>query len=75
MNRKEGYGSYKWKNGKRYIGDWVNNMRHGKGCIKYEDGTERESLWDRDRKVGLDSVISKTEYKPQGSNNNILKSI
>jgi len=38
---KEGFGTYKWKDGKRYFGDWKANKRHGKGYIKYTDGTER----------------------------------
>jgi hypothetical protein len=42
---KDGFGSYKWKEGMRYIGDWKDNKRHGKGSIKYVDGTERVGLW------------------------------
>lgn len=38
---KHGYGSYKWKSGKRFIGDWKDNKRHGKGWIKEIDGSER----------------------------------
>ena len=36
-NKFEGYGKYIWENGEYYIGQFVNNLRHGKGILYYNN--------------------------------------
>jgi hypothetical protein len=35
---REGYGTYEWANGKRYIGQWMKSSMHGYGIFKWADG-------------------------------------
>ena len=32
----------RFKNGARYIGEWVNNKKHGQGLFIYPDGSKYE---------------------------------
>jgi len=42
------YGSFKWKSGSVYEGDFINNKRHGHGTYIYGEGTE----WRGDKYIG-----------------------
>ena len=33
------------------MGEWVNSKRHGRGRIIAIDGTEREGVWEEDKRV------------------------
>lgn len=44
-DKKHGIGSYRWADGRRYVGEWVNSKRNGKGKIIGVDGSEREGIW------------------------------
>lgn len=35
-------------------------MRHGKGSIKYVDGTEREGYWQCDKRVSWEDDLIRT---------------
>jgi junctophilin len=62
MDMKDGYGSYKWRDGRRYIGEWKDNQRHGKGCLKALDGTEQYGIWEHDQRVRwIEDKLSKRE--------------
>ncbi len=37
-NKKHGKGTYTWKNGDVYVGDWNNGVRQGKGTYTWADG-------------------------------------
>jgi len=37
---REGYGVYKFKNGAKYSGNYVNNLREGEGTFLYPDGSK-----------------------------------
>lgn len=65
---KDGYGSYKWKDGRRYIGEWKDNKRHGKGCIKDREGDERYGVWENDKRVRWeeDTEASRREERGKG---------
>lgn len=39
-------GTYKFKNGARYIGDYVKNKKHGQGTFIYPDGSRYEGNTD-----------------------------
>ncbi len=36
--KKEGKGKYVWEDGEYYIGQWLNNQKHGKGIEYLKDG-------------------------------------
>ena len=37
-----GQGSYKWVDGREYVGEWLNNNMHGKGKYTWPDGRTYE---------------------------------
>ncbi|XP_028623796.1 radial spoke head 1 homolog isoform X2 [Grammomys surdaster] len=45
-------GTYKFKNGARYIGDYVKNKKHGQGTFIYPDGSRYEGEWADDQRHG-----------------------
>ena len=53
-NRKfEGYGKYIYENGNYYIGQWKNDLRHGKGTMFNSSGNiEQNGNWNNDKFVG-----------------------
>ncbi len=36
---------YTYKNGSKYIGQWVNGFRHGNGKMIWPDGASYEGQW------------------------------
>jgi len=34
----DGTGTYQWSDGRRFSGDWKNNMMHGRGVFTFDDG-------------------------------------
>lgn len=59
--KRNGYGTYVWKNGTRYEGAWVNNLREGKGTLYLPGGHKIEGSWMADKKEGEALV-----YMPDG---------
>ena len=47
------FGTYTYDGGSRYVGDWKNNIKHGKGKLTYANGDEYVGLWKDDLKHGL----------------------
>ncbi|XP_044803352.2 radial spoke head 1 homolog [Bubalus kerabau] len=45
-------GIYKFKNGARYIGEYVRNQKHGQGTFIYPDGSRYEGEWADDLRHG-----------------------
>ncbi|XP_056611816.1 radial spoke head 1 homolog isoform X2 [Triplophysa dalaica] len=45
-------GTYKFKNGARYIGEWYRNLKHGQGVFYYPDGSKYEGSWLDDLRQG-----------------------
>uniref|UniRef100_G3R8P9 Radial spoke head 1 homolog n=1 Tax=Gorilla gorilla gorilla TaxID=9595 RepID=G3R8P9_GORGO len=45
-------GIYKFKNGARYIGEYVRNKKHGQGTFIYPDGSRYEGEWANDLRHG-----------------------
>lgn len=63
-------GTYKFKNGARYIGEYVKNKKHGQGTFIYPDGSRYEGkhtitkqtfVWGRS--LGTELVCGCREYK------------
>jgi hypothetical protein len=51
---KDGQGTYKWKNGAFYIGEWKSDKRHGKGLMTGGDGFVEEGMFMNDVFIGKD---------------------
>lgn len=51
-NNLSGKGSYEWAEGKRYEGQWIENMMHGFGNLTLSDGTTYEGQFKQDKKDG-----------------------
>ncbi|XP_029311772.1 radial spoke head 1 homolog isoform X2 [Cottoperca gobio] len=45
-------GTYRFKNGARYVGDYYQNMKHGQGTFSYPDGSKYEGSWVEDLRQG-----------------------
>jgi len=45
----EGYGSYRWPDGEKYVGIFYANEKHGNGTFFYTTGTRREQYWQYGR--------------------------
>ncbi|XP_076841636.1 radial spoke head 1 homolog isoform X3 [Brachyhypopomus gauderio] len=45
-------GTYRFKNGARYIGEYYMNMKHGQGIFYYPDGSVYEGSWVDDQRQG-----------------------
>jgi len=48
----EGAGTYCWHDGRKYTGDWKDNMMHGFGVFTFEDGREYRGDYVNDKKEG-----------------------
>lgn len=46
MDKKNGYGIYKWANGNEYRGYFVNDYKHGFGEMHYIDGNILKGNWE-----------------------------
>ena len=55
--RRNGYGSLDDREHKfKYIGDFVNGLRHGNGKIVYDCGKVYEGEWENDKKTGYGTI-------------------
>ena len=34
-----------------YEGEWANGLRHGRGVMRYRNGTTYDGMWHKDRRV------------------------
>ncbi|MBR5250975.1 MAG: hypothetical protein IKV38_03045 [Clostridia bacterium] len=69
---REGFGTYYWKNGDKYVGDYKNNLRSGYGTYYWKDGTKYVGLWENDLKHGLGthSFTDGSKYRGEWYNDN-----
>lgn len=44
-DKKNGKGTYIWKNGSKYIGNFQNDYRHGYGQMFWQDGRIYKGKW------------------------------
>jgi hypothetical protein len=35
---------YEWADGRKYVGDWLDNNMHGKGVYTYKDGRKYDGI-------------------------------
>lgn len=52
-DKKDGYGIFKWENGKEYVGEWKNDKEHGKGTYKWKDGKQYSGEWNNGKRHGI----------------------
>ncbi|KAG9329652.1 hypothetical protein JZ751_003360 [Albula glossodonta] len=45
-------GTYRFKNGARYVGEYYMNKKHGQGTFYYPDGSRYEGSWVEDQRHG-----------------------
>ena len=50
-------------NGPRYVGEWKDDLRHGKGCQFYKSGAKYEGDWAHDLRHGLGILWGYQEKK------------
>ena len=41
-DKKDGQGTYTWKNGDKYEGEWKDDKKHGEGVLLYINGSKLE---------------------------------
>ncbi len=51
-NCDNGYGTYVWKSGEKYVGNWLNKRRNGKGTNYFSNGFVYEGDWLDDLRHG-----------------------
>ena len=56
-NMFSGQGEYSFADGRKYIGEWKNNLKDGKGVFEWPDGQVYEGNWKEDEYSGLGSMI------------------
>lgn len=58
-DKRNGYGTYVWEDGQKYIGYWKNDVRDGKGTVFFKNGERLEGIWTDGKLNG--EVIKKTK--------------
>jgi len=56
-----GYGTFVWTSGEKYVGYWQRKMRNGKGINYFANGAEYEGDWTDDKKSGYGTYKYKAE--------------
>lgn len=56
-----GYGTYVWDTGEKYVGYWSAKMRNGNGTNHYENGNEFQGDWVNDERSGYGTFFFNTE--------------
>ena len=52
---KQGFGTYFYRNGNVYSGDWLNDVKHGQGKMEYPNGDHYQGGWKGGKKNGQGS--------------------
>jgi len=40
-----GYGTFTWTDGAKYVGEWKDDKQHGQGTLTYADGRVEKGIW------------------------------
>ena len=65
-NCENGFGTYNWSNGDKYVGEWKNGKRYGKGKLTWSDGVTYEGEWKNNKMHGKGTYIWKNGDKYVG---------
>lgn len=41
----EGTGEFEWPDGRKYIGEYIDDKKHGQGTFVWPDGRKYEGAW------------------------------
>ena len=53
-DKYEGNGKYIWENDVYYLGEWKNDLRHGKGIMYYSNGKiKQKGYWINNEFTGI----------------------
>lgn len=50
-DKKHGFGSYYWPDGKAYEGQWVNGKQHGEARFTNSKGRSKLGLWENGERI------------------------
>eukprot|EP00918_Siedleckia_nematoides_P073284 GHVU01159957.1.p1 GENE.GHVU01159957.1~~GHVU01159957.1.p1 ORF type:complete len:625 (+),score=154.53 GHVU01159957.1:1379-3253(+) len=64
--KQEGYGVYKWKDGRVYEGEWRDGERTGYGILRDADGTVGRGEWRNDEPEGCGELRLKNDTVYEG---------
>ena len=53
----EGLKAYKWNDGRKYDGQWINNKMHGHGVFDWPDGKKYIGEYYEDKKQGNGTLL------------------
>jgi hypothetical protein len=62
----DGYGVLKWRDGKKYEGNFVNDKREGQGTFMWADGRKYIGEWKAGKQHGIGTYISKDGVQRRG---------
>lgn len=71
-NCKNGYGTYEWDNGTKYIGEFKDDLFHGKGIFYYNDGAIYKGDFRKDKFTGQATITWTSGHKYIGEVKNEL---
>jgi hypothetical protein len=57
-------GTFTWADGGKYVGDWENGKRHGRGTYEDDKGNRYVGGWKNDQKDGDDAVETCAQARP-----------
>ena len=58
-----GYGTYTWSDGSKYVGEWKNSKENGQGTYTYADGTVEKGIWENGELVELKEEMKKIKFR------------
>ena len=59
----DGFGTYSWKDGRKYQGEYLDDKKHGYGVFKWYDGREYAGYWANGHQHGLGVYTKPSENK------------
>ena len=65
-NCENGFGTYNWSIGDKYVGEWKIGKRYGKGKLTWSDGVTYEGEWKNNKMHGKGTYIWKNGDKYVG---------
>ena len=48
-----GYGTFTWTDGAKYVGEFKDGLQHGQGTFTYSDGSVVKGIWENSKLVEL----------------------
>jgi hypothetical protein len=76
LNKRNGYGKFRYSDGSEYYGSWKENLRHGKGKIKKTNGDYMDCEFENDKRSGeVVGQVGNYEIKAQMLNEKLHGSV